>query len=140
MGESRPNMAQEIAEAVIAYQTQTTGHPPKAVTVVLSEDTLVITLHDALSPAEKDLTQDPSGAAKVEEFHRQLFLNSSGSLRDQIEQITGAAVREAVVEVEPATGAIVQAFTSSAIVEVFRLAHSVPAATWTRRMPDKEGS
>ena len=30
---------------------------PKAVTVVLGEDTLVITLHDALSPAEKVLAQ-----------------------------------------------------------------------------------
>ena len=130
MNESRPNMAQKIAEAVIAYQQQTTGHAPKAVTVVLSQDTLVITLDEAISPAEKDLARSPAGAAQVEEYHRQLFSNASRSLREEIERITGVAVREAVAEIEPTTGAVVQAFTSSAMVQVFRLAGSVTTDTW----------
>ena len=132
MNESRPNMAQEVAEAALAYQQQTTGHAPKAVTVVLSQDTLVITLHEALSPAERDLARSPAGAAQVEEFHRQLFSNSSQSLREAIERITGVAVREAVAEIEPTTGAVVQAFASSATVQVFRLAQSASEDTWTR--------
>jgi len=131
MGESRPDMAEQIAEAVIAYQQQTTGYAPKAVTVVLSRDTLVITLHEALSPAERDLARSPEGAAQVEEFHRQLFSNSSQSLREQIQKITGVEVREAVAEIEPTSGAVVQAFTSSATVQVFRLAHGVPASSWS---------
>ena len=68
-----PTMAQQIAQAAIAFQQQRTGHEPKSVAVVLSEDTLVITLHGALSPAEKALAQSPAGAAQVQEFHRQLF-------------------------------------------------------------------
>ena len=124
-------MAQQVARAVTAFQQETTGHAPKAVTVVLSEDTLVVALHEALSPAEKDLARSPEGAAKVQEFHRQLFVNSSQSLREEIERITGVAVREAVAEVEPTTGAVVQAFTSSAMVQVFRLAHSVPDDNWS---------
>jgi len=130
MGDPRPTMAQEIAEAVIAFQRETTGHAPKAVTVVLSQDTLVITLHEALSPAERHLARSPGGAAEVEEFHRQLFRNSSQSLREEIERITGVAVREAVAEIEPTTGAVVQAFTSSATVQVFRLAQNVPDGSW----------
>jgi uncharacterized protein YbcI len=137
MMESRPNTAEEIAKAVIAFQQETTGHAPKAVTVVLSEDTLVITLHEALSPAEKDLARSPEGAAQVEEFHRQLFSNSSQSLREEIRRITGVEVREAVAEVEPTAGAVVQAFTSNAMVQVFRLAQSVSGDSWSGSAPDE---
>ena len=131
MVKPRSTMAQEVAQAVIAFQQRTTGHAPKAVTVVLSQDTLVVTLHEALSPAEKELARSPEGAAQVEEFHRQLFSSSSHSLREEIERITGVDVREAVAEVEPTTGAVVQAFTSSAVVQVFRLAGSVQRDTWS---------
>ena len=131
MSESRPTMAQEIAEAVMTFQRQTTGHAPKAVTVVLSQDTLVITLHEALSPAERDLARSPQGAAQVEEFHRQLFSSSCQSLREEIKRITGVEVREAVAEIEPTTGAVVQAFTRSAMVQVFRLAQGVPQGSWS---------
>ena len=124
-------MAQEVAQAVMAFQERTTGHAPKAITVVLSQDTLVVTLHEALSPAERDLAKSPAGAAKVEEFHRQLFSHSSQSLREEIQRITGVEVREAVAEVEPTTGAVVQAFTSSAMVQVFRLARNVPDGNWS---------
>jgi hypothetical protein len=40
-------------------------------------------------------------------------------------------VREAAAEVEPATGTVVKAFTTGTVVEVFLLAHGVPADTWT---------
>ena len=136
MMKSKPaKMAQQIAQAVMAFQEKMTGHAPKAVTVVLSQDTLVITLHEALSPAEKELARSPVGAAQVEEFHRQLFSSSSQSLREEIERITGVEVREAVAEIEPTTGAVVQAFTRSAMVQVFRLAQGVPAGSWSGSSP-----
>ena len=119
--QSPQSMAQKITEVVNAFQHQATGHMPTSVTVVLSEDTLVITLHEALSPAEKVLSQSAEGAAQVQEFHRQLFAASSKSLRQEIQRITGRAVREATAEVEPATGAIVQAFTTGTVVQIFRL-------------------
>ena len=136
MGEPRPGMAKEIAEAVALFQRQTTGRAPESITVALSQDTLVVTLHGALSPAEKDLAKTPSGAAQVQEFHRQLFSNSSRSLRDEIQRITGEEVCEGVTEIEPTTGAVVQAFTSSAVVHVFRLARSVPGDIWSGRVPE----
>jgi len=135
MKELDRTMAQKIAEAVIAFQRRTTGHTPKAATVVLSQDTLVITLHEALSPAEKELARSPEGAAQVEEFHRRLFSSSCQSLREEIKRITGVAVREAVAEIEPTTGAVVQAFTKSAMVQVFRLAQGVPAGSWSEGGP-----
>ncbi|WP_417390813.1 DUF2294 domain-containing protein [Gimesia sp.] len=115
-------VAQEIANIIRDYQTQSTGHPPTAVSVVLSEDTLVITIHGALTPAEQSLVKTPAGAAQVQEFHRQLFASSSEPLRQEIRRITGRNVKEAIAEVEPATGAIVHAFTSGTMVQVFLLA------------------
>ena len=125
-------MARQVAQAVMAYQQQTTGHAPKAVTVVLSQDTLVVTMHEALSPAEKDMAKSPAGAATVQEFHRQLFSNSSQSLREEIQRITGVDVREAVAEVEPSTGAVVCAFASGTMVQVFQLAQGILADTWNK--------
>jgi len=117
-------MSQEIAEAAVSFQQQTTGHPPKAITVVLGQDTLVVMLHGALSPVELDLSKNPTGAAQVREFHRLLFFTSSQQLREEIMKITGVEWREAVAEVEPTTGDIVQAFTRSAKAQVFQLAQS----------------
>jgi uncharacterized protein YbcI len=126
-----PSMAQQIAAVVMEFQRTTTGRVPKAVIVVLCFDTLVVTLHDALSPAERVLAESPEGAAQVQEFHRQLFAYSCQPLRDEIRRITGVAVREAVIEIEPASGAVVQAFTNNATVQLFRMAHRVPHDSWS---------
>ena len=130
MNQPRFTMAQQIAQVVGDFQQQRTGHVPKAVTVVLSEDTLVVTLHEALSPAERALARSPEGAARMQEFHRQLFTSSSDSLRREIRRITGVAVREAAAEVETNSGTVVHAFTTGTMVQVFLLTHGVPEATW----------
>src|SRR5688500_7941633 len=119
--QSHQSMAQQITEVVNTFQHQATGHMPTSVTVVLSEDTLVITLHEALSPAEKALAQNAAGAAQVQEFHRQLFSSAAASLRQEIKRITGRDVREAAAEVETTTGSVVQVFTTGTMVQVFLL-------------------
>jgi uncharacterized protein YbcI len=133
MAKSRTTVAQEIAQAAIAFEQQSTGHTPRSVTVVLSDDTLVITLHGALSPAETALAQRPGGAAQVQEFHQQLFNNFSQSLREEIKRITGVEVREAAAQVETASGTVVKVFTTGTVVQVFLLARDVPAGTWSER-------
>ena len=125
-----PTMTQQVAQAVSAFQQRRTGYAPKAVTVVLSEDTLVVTLHEALSPAEKTLARTPEGALQVQEFHRQLFKNSADLLRQEIKRITGVAVGEAAAEIETTTGAVVHAFTSGTMVQVFQLTGRISAETW----------
>jgi uncharacterized protein YbcI len=123
-------MAQQIAQAATEFQLQRTGHGPKSVSVVISGDTLVVTLHGALSPAEQALARSPEGAAKVSEFHRQLFHNASDTLRSEIKRITGMDVREATTEVEPTSGAVVQVFTSGTMVQVFQLSGKVPSGNF----------
>jgi uncharacterized protein YbcI len=127
--------AQQIALAAINFEQQTTGRAPQSVTVVLSGDTLVITLHGALSPAEMALAASADGIAQVQEFHRQLFASASASLRQEIKRITGVEVREAVAEVETATGTVVKVFTSGTVVQVFLLARGVPADNWSGNTP-----
>jgi len=116
----------------MTFEERRTGHRPQSATVVLSEDTVVITLHGALSPAEKALARSPEGAAQVQEFHRQLFNNSSEPLRQEIKKITGVEVRQATAEVETATGAVVHAFTTGTVVQVYLLAGDVPAEAWAK--------
>ena len=123
-------MAEQVAQAARDFQQQRTGHVPKAVTVVLSNDTLVITLHEALTPAERALATSAAGAAKVQEFHRQLFANSADFLRQEIKRITGVEVREATAEVETTPGTVVQVFTSGTMVQVFQLAQGIAAEKW----------
>src|ERR1700741_2874239 len=136
MNKSQASMAQQIAQAAIAFEQRRTGsHVPKSVTVVLSEATLVITLHEGLSEAEKALARSPAGAAQVQEFHRQLFANACGALRQEIKRITGVGVHEAAAEVEPGTGTVVQVFTTGTMVQVFLLAGNLAADTWDGNGP-----
>jgi uncharacterized protein YbcI len=131
MNKSDSAMAQQIAQAASAFEERLTGRVPTSVAVVLIEDTLVVTLHGALSPAEKALSQSPEGAAQIQEYHRELFANSFDSLRQEIKRITGVEVREAAAEVEPTSGTVVKAFTTGAVVQVFLLARGVPANSWS---------
>ena len=121
MVKSNSKMAKQVALAASAFEHNQTGHVPKSVTVVLSEETVLITLRGALSLAETALAKEPAGADQVQEFHRQLFINSCGSLRREIKKITGVGVREATSGVATESGTVVQ---------VFLLADSVTAGTW----------
>jgi uncharacterized protein YbcI len=114
-------LSKELAQIALAMQSERTGHTPKAVTVVASDETVVLTLHEALTPAEKILARSETGAAKVEQYHRALFAVSCDELRKEIQRLTGRKVREAAVVIEPATGAIVHAFTSGTVVQIFQL-------------------
>jgi uncharacterized protein YbcI len=120
---------EQLAQAVRTFHQQQTGHMPKDVTVALNEDTLVVTLHEAFSPAERALAQSPEGAAKLRELHQQLFRSSVGLLRQDIETITGRKIREAAAEVDPGTGSVVHRFTTGTTVQVFLLDGRVSAST-----------
>lgn len=131
MEKLEPSVAQQIARIACAFEQQRSGRLPKSVTVVLSENTLVITLHGTLTPAERALAKSPDGAAQVQEFHKQLFDNSADSLRQEINKVIGVEVREAAAEVEPNSGTVVQVFTTGTVVQVFLLSGDVPADSWS---------
>jgi uncharacterized protein YbcI len=138
------NTAQLIADAAIAFQRDCTGVTPASVTDLLGEQTLVVRLHDALSGAEKLLAQTSDGAAFVGEYHRRLFETSAASLHNTLHKILGVEVRESTLEIEPATGRVVEVLPCGDLIQVFRLSGGVGTQSWSSRsgsdghqMPDK---
>ena len=121
MKETNSDIVHQLARLASRFQEQRTGHAPKEANVVLDDDLLIVTLRDALTPAEKALARSPKGAAQVQDFHRQLFADSTDEMWREIKRITGRQVREASAEIETATGAVAHAFTSGAMVQVFLL-------------------
>ncbi len=133
MDGSRTSMAYQIAQAARAFQQEQTQRRPKSVSVVMSDDTLVITLHEALSEAEKAVAQSPEGAQQLQEFHRQLFESAADNLRADIERITGVKISKAAAEIEPTTGMVIKVFTTGTVVQVFLLADNVETDAWSNR-------
>ena len=119
MNKTESIMTQQLAEAARTFQLQQTGRAPSNVSVVIGEDTLVLTLHEALSPAEQVLARSPEGATNLREFYRMLFRSSAASLQKDSERITGRKVREAAAEIDPGTGSVVHAFSTGTTVQVF---------------------
>lgn len=130
MSDSQLTIAAQVAHVIRDQQQRRTGHAPESVVVVLSEGTLVVTLHGALTPVEKAMSRTPEGAEQVREFHRALFQSSLAPLQAEIERITGVTVREAAAEVEPTTGAVIQVFTTGTMVQVFQLSGGLSAEAW----------
>jgi uncharacterized protein YbcI len=120
-------MAQQIAQTAIAFEEQRLGCRPTSVTVMLGGNTLVITMHGVLSPAEQALAASPAGAAQLQEFHQQLFEISSDPLRREIRRITGLEICEGAKN--QATAAV-QVFSVGTVVQVFLLAGRLPAGSW----------
>ncbi len=125
MNNTTLTMAQRIANATSALEEKRTGHQPHAVTVILSEDILVVTLHEVFFPAEKELAKTAVGAVQVQNYHKQLFANSSDPLRLEINRLSGRVVMEADAVVEPVTGSVVHAFSTGSLVQVFLLTKNV---------------
>jgi uncharacterized protein YbcI len=120
-------MAQQIAQTAIAFEEHRLGRKPTSVTVVLGGDTLAITMHGVLSPAEQALAASPAGAAQLQEFHRQLFQLSTDPLRREITRITGLEICE---DPKNKATAAVQVFSVGTVVQVFLLAGRLPADSW----------
>jgi uncharacterized protein YbcI len=125
-------MAQQIAHAAVAFEKKRTGHAPRSVTVVMIGETLVVTLHGALSPAERALAATAAGAAELQHFHRELFNTAAAAFRQEIKVITGVDVRESKAEIEATTGTVVQVFTTGTVVQVYLLASDVPMDAWSQ--------
>jgi uncharacterized protein YbcI len=135
MDQSSPTRAQQIAWAASDFERQRTGRVPKSVAVALTGNTLVVTLHGVLSPAEQAVARSAAGIGELQEFYRLLFTNAAGPLRQEIKRITGVDVREATAGVRAATAGVVPVFTTSTVVQVFLLAGNLPAETWSGSAP-----
>jgi uncharacterized protein YbcI len=131
MDKPQSTAAQRVAEAAMAFERLRTGHEPESVRVVLGEDTVVVTVYGALSAAERAVGMDPAGAAKVREFHRQLFATGCGGFRQEIERIVGLPVRDASSEIPTLSDAAINVFATGTVVQVFLLAGVLPPSAFS---------
>lgn len=125
---SRRTIGQRIARAARAFEKRQTKHGRIWVVVFMNEDTIVIALHGSLTAAEKAQSQSLAGAARVWEFHRQMFTNASAALFRKIKSITGMEVRDTTAEIDPTTGHVVQIFTTDTVGEKFLCVPGGPTA------------
>jgi len=128
MVSATPSMAEQIGHAASAFEHIRTGLMPKSVAVVLTADTLVITLRGVLTHAERIVANSETGAAWVREYHQRLFANLSGSLLEEIKRITGVGASES----GKIGGMVVPMFEAGAVVQVFVLAAAIPLNVWSR--------
>jgi uncharacterized protein YbcI len=70
------------ARAVSLFEQRLTGHAPALATAILSDDTFVVSVQGALSPAERTLAQSAEGAAELRSFTgRSIVAGREGSAR-----------------------------------------------------------
>ena len=125
MGINDRDCVKELAEIAGVQQQLRTGHQPKQVDIAFAGDALVVVLHDALTIAEKKLAQDPCAANQLQAFHRELFLSSSNTMKQEIARVIGRTVRETVSEIETASGSLVYAAATGVMIQVYMLTPEV---------------
>jgi uncharacterized protein YbcI len=130
MLDPRPTIAQQVAQAARVSQVKRTGHPPVSVDVAISDKLLIITLHGALTPAERALSTSHEGSAAVQEFHRLLFAASSSELQNEINRITGIEVQDSGPVTRGSTGAMFQSFADGTMVQLFLLKEGLTEKVW----------
>ena len=124
-----------LSEIAGVQQQLRTGHPPKRVDVAFAGNALVMVLHDALTTAEKKLAKDPKASDQLQAFHRELFLNSSNTMKQEISRVTGRAVRETVSELETGAGSLVYAPLTGVMIQVYMLNPQASPGAKTRDEP-----
>jgi uncharacterized protein YbcI len=126
-------IAQQLARSACVSERRQAFHGRDWVVVFLNETTIVIALHCSLTEAEKAQFQSPAGAARVREFHRQLFKNKSAPLVRQIKRLTGMEVMNTTVEFQPETDSVVHFITTNTVGEDFLRAVTLPVASQVPR-------
>ena len=124
---SAHRVARQVAHAAGTFEHHLLGRAPTGVTVVVHGDWMVVSLHEPFTAAERRMTRDAEGAARVRDFHRYLFENSIDSLIGHVRRRTGVELRAAIAHVDVGTGSVLKTFTTSPDVNLFLLGRGLPA-------------
>lgn len=119
-------LARQVAQATGTFENMLLHRVPRVVSVVTSEEWMVIHLHEDFDAVERRLAAATDGRQRVEEFHRFLFENSLPSLRSHVRRATGVTLRGAVAHVDTDNHAVLKTFSTNPTVDLFVLGHSVP--------------
>jgi uncharacterized protein YbcI len=82
--------AQPVVRAASAFRGQRSGRVPNSVAIDLGEDTLVITLEEVVSPAEKTPPRAGAEAIQMREIYRQFIADALASMRQHMNALSDA--------------------------------------------------
>jgi uncharacterized protein YbcI len=113
------SVTDQIAQAVWDFEVKIAGRNPRAVSVVLNRDILVIKRHRSFTSADR-IVGDM--IAKLHESLSHRVLVETDTLWHDIERITGKQLTECTADLGPqAAAAIRKAILSGILMQVFRL-------------------
>jgi len=121
------HLARRVAQAIGAFEHVLLGRAPRSVTVVASDNRLVVSLHESFSPLERHVAAAADGCCRVEDFHHDLFESSHEALVHHVRHSTGIGLDAGLVHVDAATGSVLKTFTTEPSVELFLLGQGLPA-------------
>lgn len=119
-------LARHVAQATGTFENLLVGRSPTSVTVVADGDWMVVTLHEAFTAAERRISHDDAGAARVDAFHRYLFEHSLDALASHVRKVTGVEIRGAIAHVDRHTGSVLKTFTTHPDVDLLLLGPGLP--------------
>jgi len=123
----RQRLARRVAHAAGSFEHLLVGRVPSSVTVVTDGDWMVLNIHEAFSPGERQLASNRNGGSgKVEAYHRYLFNHGLESLCSHVRTCTGVWFRGAAVHVDRETGSVLKTLTTRPAVDTFLLGEGVP--------------
>jgi uncharacterized protein YbcI len=119
-------LARQVAQATGTFENMLLHRVPKSVSVVASEEWMVVHLHEDFDAVERRMATAGDGRQRVEEFHRFLFESSLESLRSHVRRATGVMLRGAVAHVDTDSCMVLKTFSTHPSVDLFVLGGSVP--------------
>jgi len=124
---SRQRLSRRIAQAAGTFEHLLMHRAPTSITIVASDTSLVLTIHESFSPAERRLAADgANGLERVSEYHHSLFDNSLDSLCRHVRTFSGVELCGAAAHVDARTGSVLKTLTTRAAVDTFVFGEGVP--------------
>ena len=106
-------LARRVAHAAGTFEHLLVGRVPSSVTVVADGNWMVLSIHEAFSPGERQVASNGNGGfAKVDAYHRQLFSHGLEALCGHVRTCTGVWFRGGAVHVDRATGSVLKTLTT----------------------------
>lgn len=81
-----------VTESLTRFERDHLGRGPKQARSFIIQDMVLVRLTGVLSPAEKQLSQEPGGIELLKQIRSRLIESSSATLERIIEEATGAKV------------------------------------------------
>jgi hypothetical protein len=124
---SLQRLSRRIAQAAGSFEHLLMHRAPASITIVATDQSLVLTIHEPFSPAERRLAADGgSGLSRVAEYHRSLFDNSLDALCRHVRLLSGVELHGAAIHVDARTGSVLKTLTTKAAVDTFVFGEGVP--------------